>query len=155
MRPDDGDGVGGEVTRVDAVRYLQGSLGHAVASLALLFGAAAFSLLEQPAFAWLAVLGAALLSANALSIWAWDRLQAYFTPAPEEESEPTRSLTASPLSTESAVEMKAGAVMTLVFVAVLLLVGAALQYLDPVVVGVATAVCLATGNAVALVRALR
>ncbi|MXR20484.1 hypothetical protein [Halobacterium bonnevillei] len=154
MAPDIGGEIEGEVTRVEAVKYLQGALGHAVGSLTFLLAAAVFLVFGYSAFAWLSVLSAALLSANGLSIWGWERLQTHFA-AQAAESEPTRSLTANPLSTESVVEMKAGAVMLFAFLAVLLVAGSAVQYLDPRAVGVASAVCLAVGNGVALLRAVR
>lgn len=155
MGSDIGDGIEGEVTRVEAVTYLQGALGHALASSALLLVAAVVLAVGYRMLGWSLVVFAGLVSANGVSVWAWERLQVYFAPPADSDAEPTRRLTASPLSTDSIVEMKAGAVMMLVFVAVLLVGRMAFQYLDPQVVGLTTAVSLAIGNGTALVRAVR
>lgn len=155
MGPDIGGDLDGEVTRVEAVKYLQGALGHAVGSLALLFAAAVLLAVGRPALGWLAVVLAALLSANGVSIWAWDRLQSYFAPDDASEQSPERELSASPLSAASRVEMKAGAVMTLSLFALLVGGRLAIRYLGARAVGVAAAVTLAVGNVVALVGAVR
>lgn len=150
MAPDIGGDVEGEVTRVEAVKYLQGALGHAVGSLTLLLGAAVLVGVGRPTFSWFAVVGAALLSANGVSIWAWDGLQAYFEPDDAADAGPDRALSAQPLSTASLVEMKAGAVMILSLVAVLVVGRLGIRYFGSRAVGVAAVVCLAGGNVVAL-----
>lgn len=155
MVPDIGGDVEGEVTRVEAVKYLQGALGHAVGSLVLLLGAAVLLAVSRPTLGWLAVVAAALLSANGVSIWAWDGLQAHFAPDDATDEGPDRALTAQPLSTASLVEMKAGAVMLLSLVALLVVARFALQYFGSRAVGAAAVVCLAGGNVAALVYAIR
>jgi len=142
--------IEGETTRVEAVRYLQGSLGHATASLFLIFVGGVVWLVGYRTFGWF-VVGAFILSANGLSIWAWHRLVAYFTRRAEQSADgPTRTLRAEPLSTDSTVEMKAGAVMTLLFLVTLLVVRFGLVY-SPRVFGFLSVGFLTVGNAVALV----
>lgn len=117
--------IADEVTRTEAIKYLQGALGHAVASLLFLLFAGTLWIAGFPILGLVTVFGAALLSANGVSIWAWNRLREYFTGRVERTPEQTRTLKARPLSSESLVEMQSGAVMVLVFVS-LLLIGRAL-----------------------------
>jgi len=152
---DPGDEIADEVTRVGAVRYLQGAIGHAVGSNLFLLLGGLLWVLEHRSLALVSVAGAFLLSANGLSIWAWDRLRAYFAARnpPREEPEPTRTLDASPLSRESRVEIQAGAVMTLAFIGLLLLGRLALLFLSPRLVGYLGFGGLCLGNVLALGRA--
>jgi len=145
--------IEGEVTRVDAVRYLQGALGHAVGSNLFILLGGLLWVLEYSTPAFVSVAVAFLLSANGLSIWAWNRLRAYFA-ARSARPEPTRELTASPLSTESRAEMQAGAVMILVFVGLLVVGRFALQFLGPRPFGYLCVGVLTAGNGIALAKAL-
>ena len=147
-------GVEGEVTRVDAVRYLQGALGHAVGSTLFLSLAGLFWLFGMKTIAYVGVVMAFLLSANGLSIWIWDRLQGYFEGRTRQEPDDQRTLTASPLDAASIVELKAGAVMTGLFVALLVVGRLAILVLSPRFVAFLCVVCLAVGNIVALAKAV-
>jgi nucleolar protein 56 len=145
-----------EVTRVDAVRYLQGALGHAVGSTLFLGTAGLIWLLGYGRLAYVSVAVAFLVSTNGLSIWAWDGLQSYFaarTPK-REGTDNRRTLTANPLAADSRVELKAGAVMTLVFVGLLVLGRLALQLLGPRLFGYLCVGCLALGNVAAVANAV-
>ncbi len=157
-RPASGDerAIEGEVTRVGAVRYLQGALGHAVGSTLFLGSAGLVWLLGFVRVAYVSVAVAFLVSANGLSIWAWDGLQSYFAArTPEhEETDDRRTLTANPLEADSRVELKAGAVMTAVFVALLVLGRLGLQLLGPRLFASLSVGCLAAGNVAALARAV-
>ncbi|PSQ56023.1 MAG: hypothetical protein BRD23_09865 [Halobacteriales archaeon SW_9_67_25] len=144
-----------EVTRVEAVRYLQGALGHAVGSTLFLGGAGLVWLLGHDRVAYVSVAVAFLVSMNGLSIWAWDRLQSYFaarTPQ-REDTDDRRTLTANPLEADSRVELKAGAVMTAVFVALLVVGRLGLQLLGPRLFAFLCVGCLAAGNVAAVARA--
>lgn len=143
-----------EVTRVGAVRYLQGSLGHAAGSTLFLWSGGLVWVLGSEMVAVVTVSVAFLLAANGLSIWAWDRLQTHFA-SRTEQRDSSRTLTASPLSVDSRVEMKAGAVMVLVFVGLLVAGRLGLQALGPRPFGYLCVACLLLGNAVALANAVR
>ncbi len=147
--------IEGEVTRVEAVRYLQGALGHAIGSLLVLGLAGLFWVRGYGTLGWAAVAVAALVSANGLSIWAWNQLRTYFTPDPGTESTQTRTLTATPLAGESRVELKAGAVMSGALLALLVLGNVALDVLGPQIVGSLAVTGLAVGNVAALARSIR
>lgn len=149
--------IEGETTRIDAVRYLQGALGHALGSNLFLLAGGLLWVRDYEILAFTCVAMAFLLSANGFSIWAWDRLRSYFATrsARPEEVEPARELTASPLSAESRVEMQAGAVMVLVFVGLLVLGRVGSQFLGPRTVGYLSVGLLSLGNVAALVMALR
>lgn len=145
-----------ETTRVDAVRYLQGALGHATASLFFLLMAGLLWVGWSRLTAVVLVVGAFLLSANGLSMWAWKRLVAYFNArAARSDAEPTRTLRAEPLSTESTSEMKAGAAMTLAFVVAMVVGRLGLSVLEPRLLGYLSVGCLVVGNVVALVWSTR
>jgi hypothetical protein len=151
----DGD-IEGEVTRIDAVRYLQGGLGHALGSNLFLLLGGLLWVVEYGILALTCVAMAFLLSANGFSIWAWDRLRGYFAArsARREETAPPRELTASPLSPESRVEMQAGAVMILVLFGLLVLGRVALQFLGPRITGYLCVGLLSLGNVTVLVKSL-
>lgn len=68
------------------------------------------------------------------------------------ETGPTRTLTASPLSVESRVELQAGAVMVFVFVGLLVLGRFALQFLGVRSFGYRCVGILSVGNVTALAR---
>jgi uncharacterized membrane protein (DUF485 family) len=152
----DGD-IEGEVTRLEAVKYLQGALGHAVGSTLFLVLGGLLWVGEYEIFSVVSIAVAFLVSANGLSIWAWDRLRSYFWARSEvpENPESTRELTARPFALESRVEIQAGVVMILVFVALLLLARFSLQFLDPRTFGYVFVGVLSVGNITALAIALR
>jgi hypothetical protein len=141
----------GETTRITAVKYLQGALGHATGSLLFLLVGGFIWLGGYRLLGWILVVGAFFISANGLSIWAWTELVARFTTRGRHDEGPTRTLRAQPLSTESLAEMKAGMVMTAVFVAILLVGRAGLVVFEPRTVATLFVVCLALGNVLALV----
>lgn len=143
--------IEGETTRIAAVRYLQGALGHATGSLLFLLAGGFVWAVDNPALGWLLIVGAFLLSANGLSIWAWTGLVARFTVRGDRNEQPTRTLQAQPLSTKSLAEIKAGAIMTGVFVTVLLVGRAGLVVFEPRTVATLSVGCLAIGNIIALV----
>jgi hypothetical protein len=148
--------IEGEVTRNEAVRYLQGALGHAVVSTLFLLLGGLLSVVGYGTLAVVSIAVAFLISANGFSIWAWNRLRFHFAArtATPEETEPKRELTASPLSPESRVEMQAGAVMILVLVVLLVLGRFALQFLGAQTTGYVCIGLLSVGNITALVKAL-
>lgn len=152
MAPDVDGGIDDEVTRLDAVRHLQGASGHTVgSSLFLLVGGLLWAV-GYGILGGISISLAFLLSANGLSIWAWNRLRAYFEsriPEPD-ETEQTRTLTVKPFSDESLVEMKAGAIMTLTFVGFLVLGRLGLQILGPRLAAILFVGCLGLGNVAAL-----
>lgn len=145
-----------EVTRTEAVRYLQGALGHAVGSILFLLLGGLLWVVEYTLLAFVSIAVVFLLSANGLSIWAWDRLRTYFAArtAHPGETDLTRTLVASPLSVESRVEIKAGAVMTLVFIGLLVLGRFALELLGVRPFGYLLVGVLGGGNIAALAKAL-
>lgn len=147
------DEVDGETTRT-AVTYLQGPLGHATGSLGFLLAGGLIWLGGSPVPGWTLIMGAFLISANGLSTWAWTELVGRFTTRSGRDEEPTRTLRAEPLSTESLADLKASAVMTAVVVAVLLVGRAGLALFEPRTVAVLFVVCLAVGNVLALVRSV-
>lgn len=142
--------IEGETTRVAAVRYLQGALGHATGSLIFLLAGGFLWAIGYPVPGWILIVGAFLLTANGLSIWGWTGLVAHFIARADSDEEPSRTLQARPLSGESLAEMKAGMVMTAVFVAVLLAGRAGLAVFSPRTVAALFVVCLAVGNLLAL-----
>lgn len=153
MTPDRNSGIDGEVIRVEAVTYLQGSVGHATASLVciLLGGVLLWAGHWGPGLLFL--VGACALSMNGASVWGWDRLQAFFSARTRtDDGEPTRALEARPFSSESLVDMKVGAVMVASFVGILLIGDLARRLFDLWVVGVATVAVVGVGNVVVLVR---
>lgn len=147
--------IEGEVTRVPAVTYLEGAPGHAVGSSLFLLAAGLIWLSGHPTLGLAAVAVAFLISANGISIWAWNRLRERFTTPRATDDNPTRTLTANPLSRESAAELKAGAAMSGVLVAFLVVGLVALESFDPAPVGIVAVGGLAIGNVGALVLALR
>lgn len=155
----DGDserGIEGEVVRVDAVRYLDGPVGHAVGSLVFAFAGSIIWVTDNPTMAGFVLFLAFLVSANGISIWAWTRLQAYFTArsATSEATAETRTLTAAPLGTDSIATLQTGAVMVPSFV-VLLAVGlGAIQVLGLVLAGLLFLVVLVLGNLAAVANAV-
>lgn len=154
MSSDTDDGIEGEVVRTEVVRYFQGALGSATASLLFLSLAAGLWIAGDPGLAFVAVAGSGILSANGISIWAWDRLQEVFRTRLERRSEPSRTLNARPFSDESLVEMQSGLVMVLALIGVLGLGRLVLELLGTrVLVGLVIG-ALTVGNAAALALVL-
>lgn len=113
--------IEGEVTRVEAVRYLQGATGHAVGSLGLLaVGVVGVWTTGRPEFGVGALVSAWLLSMNGLSLFAWDRIRdhVHATVGETEEVGPERTLTGPSISTEQKAEMLSSLVQVLVLVAI-------------------------------------
>ena len=76
MSPPPERGVSDEVTRVQAVEYLQGMTGHAVGSLAsLLLCTAGYLGTNEIVFAFGGLVCGFLVTANGLSIYFWDFVQ--------------------------------------------------------------------------------
>lgn len=153
MTADIGSDIDGEVTRNESVKYLQGALGHAVGSLLFLVVGGGLVLVGGLIHGWLFVGIAVLLTLNGASIWAWDGLREFFSPPADGDTGPTRTLTATPLSTESLVEIKAGAVMTVGFCALLLGGQAVIHAVGIQGLGVVVVVGLTVSNILALRRA--
>lgn len=155
MPPDVPREIEGEVTRIEAVRYLQRALGHAFGSLLFLLVAGVFWYGGRAALAWSAVVAASLVSANGLSIWAWDRLREYFTPAAGDDEGPVadarrRAAARGIPSRAEGGGSQRGRVRGPVAPGV-----RGLDVFGPRAVGVAMVVGLAVGNLAALGRALR
>lgn len=147
--------IEGEVTRVPAVTFLEGAPGHAVGSSLFLLAAGLIWLIGHPTLGLAAGAVAFLISANGISIWAWNRLRERFTTSSTTDDSPTRTLTANPLSRESVAELKAGAVMSGVLVAFLLVGLVTLESFEPATVGIVAVGGLAIGNIGALILAIR
>ncbi|MEF8867742.1 MAG: hypothetical protein V5A85_04430 [Haloarculaceae archaeon] len=101
-----------EVTRVEAVRYLEGAAGHGVASTLFLLAAGPLLYLGEWGGGVVAVLVAFGVAVNGFSIYAWDRLRELLRPAVERDGELTdRSLTPYRPSTEMRTELLSGLIM--------------------------------------------
>lgn len=152
--PPDGD-IEGEVTRVKSVNYFQGATGHAVGStLFLLLGGLLWTLAYQ-SLAVVIVGMAGLISANGLSIWAWDQLRTCFMSraADSEGADQQRELTVRPLATDSRVELQAGGVMLLTLVGLLVAGRFALEFLSARSFGYLCVAVLMVGNVIGLAKA--
>lgn len=131
-----------EVTRVEAVGYLEGATGHAV--LSTLFLVVAWLLLYLDAWgggvaALVVAFGIAL---NGVSIYLWDRLRELLRPVVERDGERAdRTLTPYRPSAEMRVELVSGLLMVGGFVVVLGLGIVSLELL-----GARTVVYLAVGG---------
>jgi len=152
----DGDdlagGIESEVTRVEAVEYLEGASGHGVASLLFLAGGCYFLVTAEPAIAWACIAVAALLTANGVSIYAWDTLRERFRSTWERPDDRSgRTLQPHRLSKETTAELKAGFVMVGAFVAVVLVGLGVLRLFDPRILGYLFVAGLVVANAAALV----
>ena len=149
--------IEGEITRNEAVRYLQRALGHAIGSTVFLLFGGLLWVVRHRELAVVTIIGAFLISANGLSIWAWDRLRVYFAArtTTSAETESQRELTVSPLSSESRIEMQAGAVMILVFISLLAIGRFALQFIGTRTFAYLCIGVLSVGNITALMKELR
>jgi hypothetical protein len=149
------NGIEGEVVRVEAVRYLDGPVGHAVGSMVFVVAGSVFWVTGAPSLGGYVLAIAFLVSANGLSIWAWTRLQTYFAARTQtRETAETRTLKAQPIGKDSIVALKTGAVMVPSLV-VLLLVGlGAVQLLGLLVAGLLFVVVLVLGNLAAIANAV-
>jgi len=142
----------GEVTRVEAVEYLDGGVGHAVGSTLFVVAGAAVWLTGRPAHSAYVFAIAFLLAGNGLSIWAWSRLHDYFgarVSRPDSAGE-TRTLRARPISPRSRVTLLAGAVMVPTLAVALVLAVLVVQVLGPVLAGSVFVGILVLGNLAAI-----
>lgn len=116
MSPSSDREVTGEVTRVEAVAYLQGMTGHAVVSLlSLLLGGAGYWATGGIVFAFAGLVGGFLLTANGLSIYLWDFVQEYVLSqeTADPDGDPDRTLSPPSMSNEHKAELAAGFVQVL------------------------------------------
>lgn len=113
--------VAEEVTRVEAVRYLEGASGHGVLSLLFLVVAVVLSQVEVWGGSAMALVVAYGVALNGLSIYAWDELRRYFAGVVEDRDDGAaeRALTPHRLSTEMKAELLTGFTMVGGFAAVL------------------------------------
>ena len=101
-----------EVTRVEAVSYLEGASGHGVASTLFLLAAGPLLYLGEWGGGVVAVIVAFGVAVNGFSIYAWDRLRELLRPVVERDGErPERSLTPYRPSTEMRTELLSGLIM--------------------------------------------
>jgi len=105
--------VAEEVTRVEAVHYLEGASGHGVLSLLFLLGAVILSQAGIAGGSVMAVVVAYGVALNGLSIYAWDRLRLYFATVVGDDDGETasRELTPHRISTEMKAELLTGFTM--------------------------------------------
>lgn len=147
--------VSGEVTRVEAVRYLEGASGHAVASLAFLFGGVLLVGLDAWGAGVVTVVVAYGVALHGLSIYVWDELRAYLTGVlnardADADDDSTRTLTPHSVSTEMKTEMLAGLAMVVGLVAGFGVVLATLHVVGPRFTAYLTIGTLAVGDVGAL-----
>jgi hypothetical protein len=146
--------VSGEVTRVEAVRYLAGPSGHAVASLGFLFGGVLLLGLGAWGAGAVTVVVAYGVAFHGLSIVVWDELRAdltdRFDSRDARDDGSTRTLTPHRVSTELKTEMIAGFTMVVGLVAGFGAVLAALRVVGPRVTAYLAIGILAVGDAGAL-----
>jgi hypothetical protein len=152
--------VSGEVTRVEAVRYLQGAAGHAVGSLGFLFGGVLLVGLGAWGAGVVAVVVAYGVALHGLSIYVWDEFRTYLTAlfdAREGDTDEgsTRTLTPHSVSTETKTEILAGFVMTVGLVVGFGAVLTALRVAGPQVTLYLTTGALALGDIGAVVWTYR
>lgn len=147
-----GSTVAGEVTRVEAVRYLEGASGHAVASLVFLFAGLVLAWFGVWGGGFMAVVVACGVAAHGLSIYLWDELRAYLQSVVDarDDGRSTRTLTPHSVSTEMKAELLAGLAMVVGLIAGLGVVLAALRAVGPRFTVYLTVGTLAVGNVGAL-----
>lgn len=122
VTPDPDREIAGEVTRVEWVEYLQGATGNGVGSLGfLVLGGLAFYITGRAVFGFGALIGSSLLSANGLSLYAWDRVRTYVESGAEDDAatESTRELSPHTLSTVHRAELVGGLVQVAGLVTIL------------------------------------
>lgn len=122
MTDDSDREIAGEVTRVEWVEYLQGANGNGLGSLGFLaLGGLGVWITGRAVIGFGALVGASLLSANGLSIYAWDRVRTYVESrsGDETDTESSRELTPHTLSTVHRAELAGGFVQIACFVAIL------------------------------------
>lgn len=114
--------IAGEVTRVEAVKYLRGATGHGLGSLGLLgVGVVGMWATGRPEFGFGALVAAWLVTMNGLSLFAWDWIRDYVhsvMPQPE-ESGPERTIATPSMSSEQKAEMVAGFAQILVLIGII------------------------------------
>jgi len=150
--------VSGEVTRVEAVRYLEGASGHAAATLVILSGGLLLVVLDAWGLGVVTVVVAYGVALHGLSIYVWDELRAYLTrvfDARDDDAGSTRTLTPHSVSTEMKTEMLAGLAMVVGLVAGFGVVLAALRVVGPRLTAYLAIGVLAVGNVAALAWAFR
>lgn len=110
-----------EVTRVEAVRYLEGASGHGVLSLGFLLAGGTLVKFGAWGAGLMAVVVAYGVALNGLSIYAWDHLRVYFASVVgrSDDPEPSRALTPHRISTEMKAELLTGFTMVGGFVVAL------------------------------------
>jgi hypothetical protein len=114
--------VAEEVTRVEAVRYLEGASGHGVLSLLFLVVAVVLSQVEVWGGSAMALVVAYGVALNGLSIYAWDELRRYFAGVVEDRDDgeaAERELTPHRFPTEMKAELLTGFTMVGGFAAAL------------------------------------
>jgi hypothetical protein len=153
--------VSGEVTRVEAVGYLEGASGHAVGSLGFLLGGVVLLGLGVWDVGVVAVVVAYGVALHGLSIYVWDELRGYLTgvfDARDDDTDDegsTRTLTPHSVSTEMKTEMLAGLAMTVGLVVGFGFVLATLRVAGPRFTMYLTTGALALGDVGALVWTIR
>jgi hypothetical protein len=140
-----------EVTRVEAVSYLEGASGHGVLSTLFLVVAGVLLYLGEWGGGVVAVIVAFGVALNGFSIYAWDRLRERLLPVVGDDGErPGRTLTPYRPSPEMRAELLAGFLMVGTFAVVLGLGVLSLDLFGPRTVVYLAVGGLAAGNVAAL-----
>lgn len=152
--------VSGEVTRVEAVSYLEGGSGHAVGSLVFLFGGVLLVALDAWGAGVTTVVVAYGVALHGLSIYLWDALRAYLSGVfdaddADSDDDPSRTLTPHSVSTEMKSEMLTGFAMVVGLVAGFGVVLVALRVVGPRFTAYLAIGMLAVGDVGALTWAYR
>jgi len=132
MATDPDRDIEGEVTRVEAVSYLEGATGHGIVSTVFLaVGGFVLWNTGQLAIALAFVAVAFLVSANGLSTYGWDRIRKYIesTDTGTTDDESTRTLTVHTPSTEAKAEAIAALVQVGGLVSIILVCGSVIRLL--------------------------
>ncbi|WP_276273217.1 hypothetical protein [Haloarcula litorea] len=147
-----------EVTRVEAVTYLEGASGHAVVSTLFLCLAGGLWSVGRRGVGTVALVIAYGVSVNGLSMYLWDAVRERVrSAAAADDAGPTRELTAHRLSTETKADVLGGFVLVggFVAVAVATLVGFRALDLGWRASAAVAGTVLAAGNLGALAAAIR
>ena len=150
--------IEGEITRAESVKYLQGAPAHAIGSIVfLVFGGVVFWSTGLLGIGLATFASAFLLSANGLSIHAWNRVRDYVVSRNEDEDDtgPTRELAALSLSTEHKAELTGGLVQAGGLIGVLLVGGGLFRLFGPRIAVYLIAGLIMVGNIGALLRVWR